>query len=118
MTQGMDRNLQVLPATAFEELYRQAASLNVADPLARLLRRLLLGSAFEIPDVKSSIVIPTELKDFAGLKDGVMLVGQGDYFEIWAPELWAQQESELRDAEANGSRFAALTIGTRRPTDD
>ena len=54
MTQGFDRNVQVLTAGAFQQLYRQAASLNIADPLARLMLRLFLGSAIELPAGKST----------------------------------------------------------------
>jgi MraZ protein len=113
MTQGFDRNLQVLTADAFQQLYRQAASLNAADPLARLLLRLLLGSAVELPQPKTGMVIPDSLKAYADLHENVLLVGQGEYFEIWAPDLWALQETQLRDVDANASRFAALTLGTR-----
>lgn len=113
MTQGFDRNLQVLTTSAFEQLYRQATALNIADPLARLLLRLFLSSAIELPRGKTSIAIPDSLKEFAGLKENVLVIGQGDYFEIWAPELWGQQEAELRNVEANATRFAGLTLGTR-----
>lgn len=113
MTQGFDRNLQVLTASAFEQLYRQATALNIADPLARLLLRLFLSSALELPQAKTSIAIPDNLREFAGLKQNVLVIGQGDYFEIWAPDLWSQQEAELRNVEANATRFAGLTLGTR-----
>jgi MraZ protein len=115
MTQGFDRNLQVLTASAFQEVYRRATSLNIADPLARLLLRLFLGSAVELSaDKRSTVMIPDELKDFASLRGELLLVGQGDYFEIWAPELWSQQEAQLRDADANSSRFSTLTVSTRQ----
>jgi len=113
MTQGFDRNLQVLTADAFQQIYRQATSLNIADPLARLLLRLFLGSAIEVPQGRTGLAIPDNLKEYAGLQENVLLIGQGDYFEIWAPDLWAQQEAQLRDVEVNASRFAALTLGTR-----
>ena len=117
MTQGFDGNLQVLRADAFQEMYRQAASLNIADPLARLLRRLVLGSAVETPVTQASIEIPGNLKEFANLKQDVLLVGQGDYFEIWDPDLWGRQESQLRAVDVNSGRFAALKLATRpRPT--
>lgn len=116
MTQGFDRNLQVLTASAFEQLYRRAAALNVADPLARLLLRLFLSSAIELPQAKVSITIPDSLKEYAGLKDNVLVIGQGDYFEIWAPDLWSQQEAELQNVVANAGRFASLTLGTRSGT--
>jgi MraZ protein len=113
MTQGFDRNLQVLTAGAFQELYRRTAALNTADPLARLLLRLFLGSAVEVPQPRTNVAIPDNLKEYAGLQQNVLLIGQGDYFEIWSPDLWSEQESQLRDAEANASRFATLTLGTR-----
>ena len=114
MTQGFDRNLQVLTSSAFEQLYRQATALNIADPLARLLLRLFLSSAVELPQAKTNIAIPDNLREFAGLKENVLVIGQGDYFEIWAPGLWSQQEAELGNVEANATRFAGLTLGTRK----
>ncbi len=114
ITQGFDRNLQVLSAGAFKEVYQRVMSLNIADPLARLLLRLILGTARELEaDEHDAFEIPDELREFAGLKQEVLLVGQGDYFEIWSPEFWASQEAELRDAETNARRFAALTVATR-----
>ena len=41
------------------------------------------------------------------------LVGQGDYLEIWSPELWNVQAAELQDAETNAARFSMLSISTR-----
>lgn len=114
MIQGFDRNLQVLTASAFQEVYRRAAALNIADPLARTLVRLLLGTAVELTSsTDSTFGIPEELKAYAKLDDAAILVGQGDYFEIWAPEQWSQQQIELEDVERNASRFTALTVATR-----
>jgi MraZ protein len=113
ITQGFDRNLQVFTAEAFQEIYRRVISLNIADPLARLLHRLLLGSAVEIGITNYDLNIPDPLKEFANLQDEILLVGQGDYFEIWAPEQWKEQEAQLRDAKTNSDRFAALSVTTR-----
>ena len=114
MTQGFDRNLQVLTASAFQEIYRRVTSLNIADPLARLLLRLILGTATEMGVNKSNhLMIPENLKEYANLQQNILLVGQGDYFEIWAPDLWARQETLLRDAETNSARFSLLTVATR-----
>ena len=113
VTQGFDRNVQVLTAGAFQQLYRQAAALNAADPLARLLLRLFLGSAVAVPAGKPMLTIPDHLRGYAGLEGDVLVVGQGDYFEIWSPEKWREQESQLQDAAANASRFAALGLGSR-----
>jgi MraZ protein len=114
VTQGFDRNLQVLTSEAFQGIYRTVASLNIVNPLARLLMRLILGSA-QVSEVNSSgeLVIPEELKAFANLHGDVLLIGQGEYFEIWSPEAWDKQEAQIRDAESNTARFSALTVTAR-----
>ena len=114
LTQGFDRNLQVLTANAFQEIYRRVTSLNIADPLARLLLRLILGTANELGvDKSNQLMIPENLMDYALLQKNILLIGQGDYFEIWSPDLWAKQEAQLRDAETNSARFSLLTVATR-----
>jgi MraZ protein len=114
LTQGFDRNLQVLSGSAFQEIYRTVVSLNIANPLARLLLRLVLGTAQELEvDANGQFTIPEELKQFANLKEDVFLIGQGEYFEIWSPDLWNKQEAQLRDAETNSNRFSALTVTAR-----
>ncbi len=114
LSQGFDRNLLILTASAFQEVYRRVMSLNLADPLARLLLRLILGSAREL-EMKDSgqLSIPSELMDFAGLEDEAMLIGMGDYIEIWSLEAWNKQEEDLRNSEQNASRFAGLVVATR-----
>ncbi len=114
ITQGFDRNLMVLTRGAFEQIYQRVMAANLADPLARMLMRMLIGTAQETelePD--GSIPIGKHLKDFALLAQDAILVGLGDYLEIWSPELWNKQEEQLTNAEANQSRFSSLVITTR-----
>ena len=111
ITQGFDRNLWVLSAEAFQAVVARVAALNIADPLARLLLRMVLGNAVELKiDESGHMLVPQELRDFAGLGKEAVLVGQGKYIEIWAPASWKQQELALQDAEANAGRFAGLAI--------
>ena len=50
--------------------------------------------------------------DFANIKTDATLVGQGNYFEIWTPELWKEQETSLNNVEANSHRFSSLSLST------
>ena len=113
VTQGFDRNLLLLTSNAFEVVARQIKGMNMADPLARLLFRMILGSATRLDlDKNNSVLLPQKLVDFANIKTDVTLVGQGNYFEIWTPELWKEQENSLNNVEANSHRFASLSIST------
>ncbi len=114
LAQGFDRNLWVLTKGAFEAIYRIISSQNLADPLVRLLLRMILSTTHEIrADQNGNITIPKDLKDFANIKQNILIIGQGDYFEIWDPTLWEKQETQLRDAGTNSRRFSSLSIVAR-----
>jgi MraZ protein len=111
VVQGLDRNLMVLPPTVFQMLYDHLMSMNLTDPTARLLRRVILGNALKVaPDGSGRILLSSNLKEYAVLKENVVFVGQGEYFEIWSPELWKEQEVQVNDADMNAQRFAALDL--------
>ena len=114
VVQGLDRNLMVLPPAVFQLIYDRLMAMSMTDPSARLLRRIILGNALPVvPDGVGRILLSPNLKEFADLKENVVFVGQGDYFEIWSPDLWKEQEVQVSDAETNAQRFAALDLKTR-----
>jgi len=111
ITQGFDRNLWVHTARAFRAICLRVTSMNITDPMARLLQRMIIGTATELDmDETGGIHIPQNLREFADLNDEVILVGQGDYFEVWSPDLWHEQETQLQDAETNARRFVMLDL--------
>lgn len=113
VTQGFDCNVLVVTKGTFDLLYRNVTALNIADPLARLFLRMFLGTAtFMEVGRDGALVLPESLVEFSGLKDKVMIVGQGEYFELWSTDLWEQQKVQLKDFQANAQRFSAFRIVT------
>lgn len=109
--QGFDNNLMVLPTPTFESISRRVSQTTMTDPKARLLRRLLFSTAdFVEMDKAGRVLIPQFLREAAGLENGVIVIGSGDYFEIWSPEMWDVQVEELQDAQTNADRFAELYL--------
>ena len=112
---GFDRNLMVLTKKAFEAISHRLDQMSMTDPLARSLRRLIIGSATHIEvDKAGRILIPDFLCQKAGLSSDqeTILVGQGSYFEIWSSGEWALQQQALDQAEANTERFKVLDLST------
>ena len=65
----------------------------------RRLQRLMVGYASELEmDGHGRVLIPRELREFAGLDRQVMLLGQGNKFEIWDEQRW----TERRDTWLSG----------------
>jgi MraZ protein len=112
---GFDRNLMVLTTKAFEAISNRINQMSVTDPLARSLRRLIIGSASRIEiDKAGRILIPDFLCQKAGINrdQEVVLVGQGNYFEVWSSDEWTLQQQALDEAEANTERFKVLDLST------
>ncbi|GAB4578860.1 MAG: division/cell wall cluster transcriptional repressor MraZ [Anaerolineales bacterium] len=111
ITQGFDQNLMVLTTAAFERLSTRVNEMSLTDPTARQLKRLLFATADRIElDSSGRMRIPQFLREVAGLNGDAVIIGAGDYFEIWAPAAWQPKAAELQDTEANAQRFAALEL--------
>jgi len=113
VTQGFDGNLQAFHIQIFERLSEQLRSIGFLSPNSRLLRRLLFSNAKQINfDSAGRILIPAFLRETANLEATAMVVGMGEFFEIWMPERWQAQQDALNDVEANEQRFGALDLTT------
>ncbi len=112
ITQGFDKCLMVMTESYFQQVYDRIEAMNLTDPTARLLRRLILSNAYPVEvDKVGRIVVPQNLRTFLGIENGELIVaGQGEYFEVWTPALWSEQMAQLQDTEANIQRFSALDL--------
>jgi MraZ protein len=111
ITQGFDRCLMVMTDTYFAQVYDRINSMNLADPTARLLRRLILSNAYSVDvDKVGRILVPGNLRQVIALNGEAIVAGQGDYFEVWNPADWDAQMNQLQDIETNNQRFATLDL--------
>ena len=109
--QGFDNNLMVLPSPTFELITNRVNQVSMTNPKARLLRRLIFSSANRVEvDKVGRILVPQFLREAAGLETNVVIIGSGDYFEIWSPENWSEQAEQIQNAQSNAHQFEALDI--------
>lgn len=115
ITQGFDKNLMVMTQEAFEQVLEKITSISLTDPNGRLLRRLILSNAYQVDvDKAGRILIPPASRNFLALEGEAIVVGQGEYFEIWLPAEWNQQVQNLQDTEANAHRFSAFNLAAEK----
>ena len=111
ITQGFDKCLMVMTDAYFAQVYDRINSMNLADPTARLLRRLILSNAYPVEvDKVGRILVPGNLRQVIALNGEAIVAGQGDYFEVWNPADWNEQMDQLQDIETNNQRFATLDL--------
>ena len=106
ITQGFDKCLMVMTDVYFKQVYDRINAMNLADPTARLLRRLILSNAYKV----GRILVPQHLRQVMILESEAIVAGQGEYFEVWTPATWNEQMDQLQDIETNNQRFATLDL--------
>jgi len=112
--QGFDHNLIVLDSPSFESIYARVNQMSMTDPTARQLKRFIFSTAERVEiDRAGRMLLPSFLRDSAQLDGSAVVVGVGDYLEIWSPEVWARQQDLLQDVDANAQRFAAFELPIR-----
>lgn len=102
VTVDVDRCLLIYPQPEWERFETDLRALPNVGKQVRRWHRLYLGHAKprEI-DGQHRILLPQELRDYAGLKKHVCLVGQGNKFELWDQARWNESLDEWLEEEAN-----------------
>jgi MraZ protein len=87
INRGFEKCLSLYPMQSWAPLYSQISTLNDFDPRVREFRRFFLNGAIEVePDTAGRILIPQNLKEYAGLGKDIVLAAAVDKIEIWDKE--------------------------------
>lgn len=112
LTRGFEHCLQAFPRPVWQALAQRISALSLGNEEARNVRRLLFSGAAEVElDRQGRILIPHNLREYAGLHDQVVIAGLNTHFEIWAHEGWHRVLDTLdTSAGAIAEHLAALGI--------
>lgn len=100
---AQDRCLDVYPWEVFERRVAELRSVPRENQRARAyLRVLLAGAHEETPDSQGRVVVPPRLREYAGLRRELTIIGNDEKIEIWDRETWETYLDAAEDA------FAAL----------
>ncbi|MGB8327571.1 MAG: division/cell wall cluster transcriptional repressor MraZ [Steroidobacteraceae bacterium] len=110
VTVDRDQCLLLYPLPDWEQIERKLMSLPTLHAQARRLQRLMVGHATDLElDGHGRVLLPPELREFAGLERHAMLIGQGNRFELWDDARWSKRrEGWLKSEEAATDLAAEL----------
>jgi MraZ protein len=92
LTVDPSRCLLVYPRVAWEPIQARLMALSSFNDQIRRLQRLLVGHADDVDmDGAGRILVSPALRQYAGLDHRVVLVGQGNKFELWDEARWQEQ---------------------------
>ncbi|MCU0386530.1 MAG: division/cell wall cluster transcriptional repressor MraZ [Flavihumibacter sp.] len=84
INRGFEKCLTLYPQASWEPIYAQISKLNDFDPKVREFRRFFMNGATEVePDTAGRLLLPPNLKEYAGLNKDIVLVSAVDKIEIW-----------------------------------
>lgn len=98
-----ERCLLLYPVDEWEIIQAKIDGLPSLDPVSRRLQRLLVGHATDIDmDSNGRLLIPSLLREYAGLEKKTIVLGQGRKFEIWSEDVWNTTRDKYLEEVGSG----------------
>ena len=84
INRGFEKCLSLYPLQSWEPIFKEISELNDFDPKVREFRRYFLNGATGTElDSAGRLLIPSNLKEHAGLEKDIVLVSAVNKIEIW-----------------------------------
>lgn len=95
ITKAFDQCLYIFPEASWEKFVEKINGLPASQEKVRRVQRRFIGSSADCePDKQGRFLIPTNLREYAGITKDVVLVGLSDRLEVWSQEKWDEYCSE------------------------
>lgn len=96
VSKGMDGCLFVYASDDWKVFEEKLASLPLINAEARQFARFFLsGAQYVTVDKQGRILMPQDLREFAGLEKDVVLAGMGGRIEIWSLDKWNDTSEQV-----------------------
>jgi len=100
--------LLIYPLSDWEQVERRLMELPSLQPQSRRLQRLMVGHATDLAlDGHGRMLLPPELREFAGLDRHAVLIGQGSRCELWDEARWNERRDAWLKSEASAGELPA-----------
>ena len=96
LTADADGCLLLYPQPEWQPIRDKLMKLSALNPTIRAFQRFLVGHAEDVVmDAAGRVLLSATLRDYAQLDKHVMLVGQGNKFELWDEARWKAQNEKM-----------------------
>ena len=111
VTKGMDGCLFVFDNSEWQVFAEKLRSLPMIDKEVRHFTRFFLAGAASVEvDKQGRILLPSVLRDFAGITKDTVLIGVGSRIEIWSKDRW-EGTVTYQDMDEISTHMVELGIG-------
>ena len=94
LTRGLDGCLSIYPMDEWKSFEEKLKALPLTDKNARAFLRFFVAGATSCErDKQGRILVPSTLREFAGLEKEVVLTGNLTRIEVWSKEKWIENSN-------------------------
>ncbi len=96
IARGLDKCLFVYPSEEWAQVVQKIKEMPLNQGDSRAYARYFLSGATEVePDKQGRIVLPANLREYAGLTKDVYVLGVGSRAEVWDKSEWDELKAEI-----------------------
>lgn len=112
VTRGLDGCLVIYPAEEWQDYAGKLDKLPSTQPDVRSFKRFIFSGATECDfDRQGRVLIPAFLREYAGLEETAVVVGQYSKIEIWSQAHWESKGPKVEEVgEQIAERLAGLGL--------
>ncbi len=90
---GMEKCITIYPISEWKKIADSLTSGPIIPSKLRKLNRAIFATAFNVEiDGQGRIVIPNQLRQYAGINEEVVVAGANNYVELWGKEQWESEK--------------------------
>lgn len=108
ITIGLRHSLMILTEQGWAALEEKKRLLPLAE--AQNMRFFFANAIHCVPDKQSRVLLPLELRQYAGLQENAVIIGVGDKAEIWDAKTYDAMEQAFLTQGDMDAIFASLNI--------
>lgn len=98
LTAGVERCVTIYPLSEWEKLAASLTSGPIAQSKLRKLNRAIFATAFSAEmDGQGRIAIPQPLRQYADIKEEVIIAGINNCLELWNKKHWESEKKESQE---------------------
>ena len=102
LTKGLDQCLYIYTTEDWDKQMEKISRLPESDPKVRAFIRHFCANACECEfDKQGRIIIPQELKTYAGIEKDLVTMGAMTKIEIWSREVWNAPDNDSKMERAD-----------------